>query len=140
VHLQTSTTKPARKVARPGRAGWHDRALSTAMPRACRHRIKWFRDFLFRTFLIPHFSFLSSCFRVLERGLRESSKLRFSLSIYAFGLTIYQDSTIVLPSASIYTSLFFSLLLFDSCSRFFLCFSMAIKLNVKICVFTMIVG
>ena len=34
------------------------------------------------------FSFLSSCLRVLERGLRESSKLRFILWICAFGLEI----------------------------------------------------
>ena len=72
--------------------------------------ISCFRDFFRREFFHSAlFPFFSSCFKVLERGLRESSKLRFSLSIYAFGLTNYQDSTIVLPLASIYTSLFFSL-------------------------------
>jgi len=118
VRPQTSTTKPARKVARPGRAGWHDRATKHGCAKGVPAQDMWFHDFLFGTFLIPHFSFLSSCFRVLEWGLRESSKLRFNLLIYAFGLTIYQDSTIVLPSSLIYTSLFCSLLLFDSCSRF----------------------
>ena len=113
MHPNTSTT------SRPEM--WHDLAVlggmtvPLCMAWPCHlHDLSFFGElFHFRTF-----SFLSSCFRVLERGLRGSSKLRFSLSIYAFGLTIYQDSTIVLPSASIDTSLFVSLLLFDSCSRF----------------------
>jgi len=117
VHLNTSTTSQPEM--------WHGLAVlgGTTVPPGTttlvRRGLSLFRDCFFgELFHFHSFFFLSSYFRVLERGLRESSKLRLSLSIYAFGLTIYQDSTIVLPSASIYTSLFFSLLLFNSCSRF----------------------
>ena len=83
MHPKSSTTKPAKEVARPGHAGWHDRAPrhdqavlpGTAVPGGAARGLKLFRDDFVGEFFIRTFSFLSSCFRDLEKGLRESSKL-----------------------------------------------------------------
>ena len=50
------------------RAGWHDRATVHGRAKGGDAGISCFRDFFNGSFSFRTFSFLSSCFRVLERG------------------------------------------------------------------------